>query len=83
MDLKDLVLYPLDASWMLGAGLLLVAVCLVVFGAVRAVLWRARRAQRDDRERARRSAARARFERHEASKARVRFVPTNDTTDTR
>lgn len=63
--------------------LLLAAVLVVVVGVVRALSKRSRPPQLVTHESAQRSAARARFERHEESKARVRFVPSDDTTDTR
>lgn len=74
--------YPADTSWVIPMALLVGAVAIVIFGVVRTLLWRARRAQRVARANTRRRAGRARYERHEASKSRVRFAPSDDHTTT-
>jgi hypothetical protein len=52
---------------------------LSIYAAVRIILATRRAARRRAREHARRQAAHVRYVRHEAAKARVRFVPDDDT----
>ncbi len=51
-----------------------------IYATVRIVLASRRAARRRSRERARRQNAHVRYVRHEAAKARVRFVPESDDT---
>lgn len=70
--------YPADTSWVLPMVLLVGAVAIVILSVVRTLLWRSRRSQKLARANTRRRAGRARYERHEASKSRVRFAPSDD-----
>lgn len=74
--------YPADTSWVIPMALLVGAVGIVIYSIVRTLLWRVRRAEKLAREESRRRAGRARYERHEVSKARVRFAPSDDHTTT-
>lgn len=80
----DFLAYPADTSWVIptAAVLLLVSSVLITGLAVWKVVRRNRQATKG-RAMVRRSQARARYERHQAAKALVRFVPSDDSTDTR
>ena len=82
--MNDYLAYPADMSWMLPTAAVVAAVAVVGLLLLRTVVGRRRRRVRaQGKEAVRRLEARARYERHEESKARVRFIPSDDTTDTR
>lgn len=82
----NILAYPGDMSWampiMVAVGAATMIAIVVLSGFIRRGRRRAKAQARAEAQEALRR-LRARYERHEASKAKVRFVPTDDTTDTR